>query len=737
MQRRIFVLSVLALAVNQAVYAADEPAKLPEVNVTATSAPLSEGYDAPVASTGTKTDTPVLETPASVQVVTQQILQDQKATTFDQALVNVSGVRSSSVGWSENIYLRGFETTTYFRNGFRIDDPINLGGQATLSNVESIEILKGPGSILYGRVEPGGVLNIITKQPQDVAHYSIEQSVGSWQHYITSLDATGPLTEDKTLLYRLNLSHDQSNSWVDNVHDKRDFIAPTLKWIPSGVTQVTLEASYSRNTTTLYQQATVPYDTVNHQFLWGPSSANPVPNTFNPSTTFVGLNWTHDFSDVWSIRQQISHNRYDLSTPVNWGTAWGPLNLVGNSWTIGLNSAQLSGTAQSDGTIVDLTGHFDTGVVKHTLLVGADYYQTTGTYNSMYSNPNGPFQNVPLYSSAALPVSIPIDPNTFYYSSATNNSLGVYVQDQIKFPNKVQLLAGLRYQDVKGSSTSTMGSNYPNGTGIPTDNPATEDHAVTPRVGVLWKANDLLSLYASYTENFGASNAGSTDWQGKPLKQEGANQYEVGEKTETQDGKLITSIAVFDLTKTNMLANDLAHPDGQGGFFQTNIGQVESQGMEITVQGEISPGWDALAAYTYDWADVKVGTSTYAAGSRMPFWPDQMFRLYSTYKFHSTELEGWKVGGGMTWQDSAPGQYVDPNTFATDTTTIVSPAYKVFDAMASYEFKTGKYKNTFQLNVRNLFSESYYTDAFLFQAPWGYVTYGAPRSVMASLKIEM
>ena len=658
-------------------------------------------------TTATKTDTPLMETPASVQVLPQQMLQDQKATTFDQALVNVSGVRSSNVGWSENIYLRGFETTTYFRDGFRIDDPINLGGQATLSNVDSIEILKGPGSILYGRVEPGGVINIIIKQPQDVAHFSIEQSVGSWQHYITGVDATGPVNEDKTLLYRMNISHDQSNSWVDNVHDNRDFIAPTLKWKPSGVTQVTLEASYSRNTTTLYQQATVPYDTVNHQFLWGPSSANPVPNTFNPNTTFVGLNWSHDFNDAWSIRQQISHNRYDLSTPVNWGTAWGPLSLVGNTWTIGLNSAQLSGTAQSDGTILDLTGHFDTGAVKHTLLVGADYYRTIGTYNSMYSNPNGPFQMVPLFSSAALPVSIPIDPNTFYYSSATDNSLGVYAQDQIKLPKNVQLLAGLRYQDVKGSSTSTMGANYPGGTGIPTPNPDTEDHAVTPRVGVLWQAKDWLTLYASYTENFGASNAGTTDWQGKPLKPEGANQYEVGEKAELLDGKLNTSIAVFDLTKTNMVANDLAHPDGFGGFFQTNIGQVESKGVELTVQGEVSPGWDALAAYTYDHAAVKVGTSTYASGSRMPFWPDQMLRLYTTYKFHAPELVGWKVGGGMTWQSSAPGQYVDPNTFVTDTTTIVSPSYKVFDAMASYEFKTGKYKNTFQLNIRNLFNESY------------------------------
>ena len=710
--------------------------EMPAIQVRGTAPDKS--YATPIGSTGTKTDTPLIETPVSVQVIPQQMLQDQKATTFDQALVNVSGVRSSNVGWAENIYLRGFTTSTYFRDGFRIDDPTGLAGQATLSNVESIEVLKGPGSILYGRVEPGGVVNIITKQPQSTPHYSFEQSVGSWQHYITSVDATGPVTDDKTWLYSVNFSHDQSNSWIDNVNEKKDFIAPTLKWIPNGTTQVTLEASYLRNDASLYQQALVPYDTTTHQFQWGPRNANPYPYSYSPDMTFVGLNWSHDFNDDWSIHQQISHNQMDLSTPVNWGSSFGNLTLVGNTWMIDMNTTQGTGKTKSDGTVIDLTGHFDTGAAKNTLLIGADYYRTFATYNYKYSNPSGPFQTVPLFSSTVYPTSlIPLDPDTFYYSSATTDSLGVYVQDQVKFPNRVQLLAGLRYQDVKNSSESMQGVNFYGGSGVLQVAPDQHDSAVTPRLGVLWQPRSTLSLYASYTENFGASNAGTTDWQGNPLKPEGANQYEVGAKTETPDGKLNASVALFDLTKTNVLANDLAHPDGSGGYFQTNIGQIESKGVELTLQGEISPGWDALVAYTFDRAIVTQGTSVYPQGTRTPHVPEQMLRLFTTYKLKGPELQGWKVGGGMTWQSDAPGMYVDPNTGVTDTTTIVTPSYAIFDAMASYEFKAGKYKNTFQVNVNNFFDKSYYTDSFMYMAPFGYVTYGTPRSVMASLKIEL
>ena len=744
MKKNNAMLGLLAFLVSTNTHAEESALAQTDANTVNQMAPMQihatvsdDSYVKPIAQTATKTDTPIIETPASIQVVTQQILQDQKALTLDRALSNFSGVRSSNIGWAENIYLRGFSTSTYFRDGFRIDDPSGLGGLLTLSNVDSIEVLKGPGSILYGRVEPGGVVNIITKQPQATPYYAIEQSVGSWDHYITNFDATGPLDNDKTLLYRVNISYESSNFWVDNVTDKRAFIAPTLQWKPDASTQITVEASYSKNKSTLYQQAYVPYDTTTNTFQWGRRSANPAPYYFDPTTIFAGINWSHQINDAWTIKQQISHNRVDFSTPLNLSSSFGPMVQDGDTWMIGLGTAELWGKSQSDGTVLDLTGHFQTGAAKHTLLMGADYYQLTATYNSHYSNPSGPFQYVPLFSSSVISTSfIGLDPDTFYYTDTTTKSFGAYIQDQIKLPNNIELLAGLRQQSVRSSGLSISGINF-GGTGLPVDNAPEHDSALTPRIGVLWLPQDGLSLYASYTENFGATNAAQgTDWQGRTLQPEGANQYEVGAKAEFFDGRANFSVAWFDLTKTHVAANDLAHPNGTGGFFPTTIGKVESKGEEITLQGELQPGWDLLAAYTHDRAVVKVGTASYPEGSDLPYVPENMLRLFTTYKFKQADLLGWKIGGGVTWEDSAPGIYVDPNSGATDTSTITSPSHAVYDAMTAYDFTIGKQKATFQININNLFNKRYYTDATMYVAPWGFVTYGAPRSEMASLKVE-
>ncbi len=727
---------ILVVLAAPALAQQSSPAPTTELSKMTVSDTAEEGYSRSDSSTATKTDTPLIETPASIQVVTQQMLQDQKALTFDQALVNVAGVRSSTIGWAENIYLRGFPTSTYFRDGFRIDDPSGLGGTATLSNVDSIEVLKGPASILYGRVEPGGVVNIITKQPSATPRFSVEQTAGSWGEYTTTLDTAGPLNDSKTLQFSLNASHHQNNLFIDNVWDKRVFIAPSLRWTPDAKTQVTLEGSYSHDRTILYQQSIVPYDTTSQQFLFGPRNANPTPYEFDPDTAFIGLSWSHEFADGWTVRQHISRNRVNFSTPVNWNTCCGPLFQDGNTWTVGLSTSHLTGWTRSDGTVLDLEGHFNTGPIKHTLLMGGDYYNLRALYDSQYSNSNGPYFNVPLYSSVVQSTAaIPIDPNSFYYTDTTTRSYGLYAQDQIKLPYSVEILGGLRYQHVATNGFSTNGTDFYGGSGNPTPSNPPADHAVTPRVGVLWLPKDFLSLYASYTENFGATNATSTDYQGKPLKPEGAKQYEVGTKAESSDGRLSASLAWYDLTKINVIAPDIAHPNGQGSFFPTTVGQIESKGVEMTLQGEILQGWDALVAYSYDRATIKVGTSTYPAGTRLPQVPEQMLRLYSTYKL-SGALQGFKVGAGLSFEGSAPGLYVDPNTGASETNVITNPAYHTVDAMASYEHPIGRARVTAQINVRNALDASYRTDSFMYVAPWGYVTYGPPRSVLGSVKVE-
>lgn len=198
---------------------------------------------------------------------------------------------------------------------------------------------------------------------------------------------------------------------------------------------------------------------------------------------------------------------------------------------------------------------------------------------------------MPLFSSEVVsPAGIPLDPDTFFVTQTLTRAYGVYAQDQAKLPGGFELLAGLRYQSVSSLGYTTSGLNF-GGSGSPEPQPETHDTAVTPRAAVLWQPDQRLSLYTSYTENFGASNAANgTDWQGKPLKAEIARQYELGAKADFFDRRANASFAWFDLTKTNVAAPDLAHPNGAGGFFPTTVGQVESRGIEFTVQGELSPG---------------------------------------------------------------------------------------------------------------------------------------------------
>ncbi len=183
--------------------------------------PYNTDYVLPKATAGTKTNTPIMETPLNVQVISKQVLKDQQVISLDKALRNVSGVTTTKGSNGEDIMvLRGFKTETILRNGFRLDQSpfisFNGNGQQ-FANIESIEVLKGPAAILYGRVEPGGMVNVVTKQPLATPYYSLQQQFGSYDLYRTSVDATGPLTKDDTLLYRVNASFESKNSFRDLV----------------------------------------------------------------------------------------------------------------------------------------------------------------------------------------------------------------------------------------------------------------------------------------------------------------------------------------------------------------------------------------------------------------------------------------------------------------------------------------------------------------------------------------
>ena len=680
-------------------------------------------YVAPVASTGTKTDTPLMETPLSVQVVPQQVLLDQSATTLDQALTNVSGVVSRAFGnGNEQIILRGFTMSTTLRDGFRIED--NTTGLRTLVDADSVEVLKGPAAILYGAIEPGGIVNIATKQPQASSAYRFEQRVGWWGESLTSLDATGPLTHDNTLLYRVNIAYDTGASWIDGVYNKKFVIAPALTWNMSARTQATVEAEYNHNPFIFDNVQALPY--INGQFVQVPRNTNfGVTTPFTVNTTFVQFRLAHQFNDQWALRYQIGSN-YASSK----GVAPSLTNLQpsGNTFIASSYLNYADGAVNTKGTSLDVIGHFSTGAIKHTLLIGADYYHTDLPLSGYGDNVTYSIDVLnPVYPGTPPPGFYPSDPTYAVFAfDTTNADAGLYAQDQVELPQHVFATAGFRYDRLNTTGSSVI--NLPN---LPfsssTVNVPLDDSGITPRVGLLWKAQDWMSLYGNYAGNLSA-NAGS-DYLGNPLKSSHARQYEAGMKVEGFQGKLRATLAYFDLNKTNVPTADSAHPD-----FQLLVGELGSKGAELDIQGQLRPNWNLILAYAR--TDTRVlqsndstcnSTGSFCAGDRFPNVPADTLSLWSVYEFTQGPASGLKVGGGVTGQASS-----------TNANNLITyPGFAVVNAMTSYPFTLGGRRVIAQVNINNLFDKYYFTGNFSSGGATMYATVnpGAPRSVLASLKV--
>lgn len=681
--------------------------------------PYDKHYTVPNSSFATKTDTPIMETPLNIQVLPKAVLDDQQATRIDQAVKLVSGVTTGqgAGGISDQITVRGFFNFNYFRNGMRIDTNGGSDGTRAMANVQSLEVLKGPAAMLYGRVEPGGMVNVVTKKPLETAYYSVQQQAGSYDFYRTSIDATGPLTSNKDLLYRMNVSYENSGSFREFVDSEKVFVAPVLQWNISPQTQAILEMEY-RHENNSYDPgagaliidgkrangtwinprlAKLPRD----RNLMEPDNKNPLDNEF------IGFSVNHQFNDDWEVTEQLGINLLDRTR-----TAMNPGALNADKRT--LNRQLFTSdyyTNDSYFTTTNLTGHFDTWGLKHTLLVGGDYYlqdENSVGYSSTVPSTIDIYN--PVYTG--LP---PVNPTTRASQSfhSTTDLYGIYLQDQIKLPYNVHVMGGFRYQYVEQYNVLTKQIGQ-------------KADAVTPQVGLLWQPIKWLSLYGNYVENFGATNGQGQN--GTFLPPQTAQQWEGGFKTSFFDDRLSTTIAYFNLTKQNIPTIDPANQT-----FSIATGEAQSRGVEVDVRGEILPGWNAIATYAYTETEVlkENNPNSIPVGSPLRGIPKNTSALWTTYDFQQDYLRGFKVGAGVDLYSSrkATFNYQDFD-FA---------GYGVVNLLGSYTRNVAKTKVTLQLNVNNLLDKEYIHDGFIqSNSPTlqTRTTWGTPRTLMGSVKVE-
>jgi iron complex outermembrane recepter protein len=694
----------------------------------------STAYNAPNASTATKTNTPVMQTPASVQTVTRQAIEDRQPQNLQQALENVSGVTTGYGGGNSNgqpwaqVRLRGFGTSSYFLDGSRLD---NLGGaDATIfsqgfADVDHIEVLKGPAAILYGMLEPGGALNVVTKAPQATPYYSIEQQAGSYGLSRTTLDATGALNENGSVVYRFDGSYLNMGSRIDDVYNKNLFLAPVVQFNIDSANTVKVEFNY-RNSDIGQNYGFLPlHNGVLVNSDPGDNYANTSP--LRETAYFTALTYTHKFDDDWSIRNRLVYR--DTSSE---GLGIYPSKIVigtaptpsGNGVSAFMNNVFSDATNLNANT--DLTGHFNTLGLRHTLLIGADYstFESHGHINQegqidanvMWSDLYNPSFKVPFGGT----------PTLMGTSAQVTDTSGVYIQDQIKLPYNFHLLAGLREQYIDQKTNFAFPA-----WGL-TGGSAVEATALTPRAALLWQPLKWLSVYSSYTESFGPARTYGVQSDGSPVPPSAGTQWETGIKAAFFGGKLTATAAYFDLTKTNVPSTDITNP-----LFVTVTGKVRSKGEEFDLQGEVYPGLNVIANYAHTEARVAESTALdpFPVGAKFGGVPDDLFHLWATYTFQSDALSGWKIGGGFTISSSAPYEmYYVPQSSV--------PGWQTFDLMASYKLllDDGR-KVTFQVNANNIFDKVYLTEVQARKPLTGEWTaiggfYGDPRTIIGSIKIE-
>jgi iron complex outermembrane recepter protein len=701
-----------------------------------------KSYAAPIESLGTKVNTPVMNTPLNTKTVTQQMLQDQQVTSLDQAIRNVSGVSVTGGGAIGNatgysgVTIRGFTTGAYYRDGIRVD---NFGASflgvnsLEFANIESIEVLKGPAAILYGAVEPGGILNLNMKEPLAKAGFSVQQQAGSYSAFRTVFDATGPLTKDKDVLYRFIGSYENDGSWQQYAYNKNLMLNPVIKWNIDANTSVRLETQY-QNTYLNQNYNVIPYFNtftplwLGRNWNWGP------PSPLRQTDTFSQVTVRHNINNDWAVKfaafmQTANTNGagtspYFLADCITPGAdPYGSCDYGIPGYTSGAVSQNILQYNWNNGqaeyaTVVDLTGKFKTGFLDHTLLFGGDYYRYNFKGSNMSANQSGYYS---ILGAPQLPV-LPSQIYPAYANSQQANNVGLYFQDQIVLPYGFHVMGGARFQYVQSAVQATDPSNVcgpyagPDytGYGIPcnyqtmTQKGNDVSQRVTPRAGLLWRPYDWVSLYGNYVESYSPNYQGFlVKGTNQPTPPSAGQQEEGGIKLLLLDSKLQVTAAYYHLVKTNIpvgIPNDYVHVE--------LVGQGRSQGPELDIQGELFPGWTVNLAYANTDALVTksiVGGSVYAPaeGSPFPYVPRNQGSLASNYEFKDGVFRGLKVGARYDYTGYLPFYHLDNsgNYLAYGWGT---PSYGLVGVFGGYDFELGQMKVHAQLNVDNLFNKLYF-----------------------------
>ena len=669
---------------------------------------------------GTKTETPLRYVPQAISYVTKEVMDDQQAFKTSDVLKNLSGVNVFSF-YNNDFSLRGFRASNALINGLR--DPTNSWSQSLLPNVERLEVIKGPASALFANTDPGGTVNTVTKKPLDENRKAVSFATGSYNTFRITSDFTGPMNEERTLLYRLNLAYQNAQSFRVLQGGQDMVIAPSISFLPTDKTKVNIDFVYAKTKSRLDRG----------QPIFGASSGTDLYST--PVSFAIGKE--NDYAHELNLYTTASL-QHRFSERISFNASYMKFlyeedlleHRTSNRYAVDADGVEIPTLMEmqtirrkrknyNDNITLYFVGDFNSGSLTHKLLVGYDYIQNMSpiggsNYNARgYRNAtntgaintydpanrdnylivdNMPVPNVPHFNLTNPDYSI--SEISGYFNVPSSQAVtkyyvnGVYMQDQISW-GKFQALVALRqeyYVDI-------LNYEKPNAEKV-------KQQALIPRLGLVYTPIEPVSLYATYAEGYqpqGAGTIGDPERFGGPFDPLTSTMYEGGAKTELFNKMLSVNLAVYHIELNNILinANDPQNPDRL-----RQVGQQQARGMELDVYGQVLPNLSITANFALNKTFITESDDEAEIGDILPNAPRTQGGIWAKYTFSTPSLNGIGIGIGAN--------YVSTRTTFSD--VLMLPSYVVADVALYYAIDRFK----LSANLNNIFDETHWTGGYDF-----------------------
>lgn len=639
-------------------------------------------------TSATKTDTPLKETAQSVQIVNREVIDDVNAVTLKDTLSYVSGIsqQNNFGGMWDNFSMRGFsghENTgmSLLKNGF--SDNRGYNAPRDTANIESIEFLKGPSAALYGNSEPGGTININTKQPKFKPEYSIETSAGSYDFYRTSTDLTGPINE--SVAFRLNAAIQKDGNFRNYVESNRNVVAPSLVWSINDNTFLTYNGEYIQQKAPLDRGIVAingDLKAIDSKTFFG----NPNDGDMNLKNYTHQMKLEHYFSDSWSSNAGIAYKDNSLE---GYGSEVKPFANV-TSDSVLLRTRYRDYTSDDISFQADVKNVSNIANMKNTFLLGTEAYKFES--DTIMYNLNNSVRVSNIYSNPTYTTLATGKGSLVTDRSEEHNAIALFSQDEIEV-GKFRFLTGVRYDQIDIDSINNINKK------ITTQN----DYAVSPRLGVTYLLDEQWSVYTTTGKSF-RPNTG-VDINGNTFEAEEGGSLETGLKFESLNKRFGGTLSLYQIDKENVLTG--SDPSGN---YSIAAGEVRSKGIELDINGKVTDNVKITTNYAYTNTEITkdsggavdylTGNVVNLEGKELSNVPKHSGGVLAMWEDSLSSSSSYGIGSGISYVGKREGNYINSFTLPSYTTV----------KLVSY-WKADK-NLTLKFNIDNLFDKEYIVSSY-------------------------